>query len=55
MAYAQGNDLIRRKGLTMGRGGLGGGLDSLFEENGTEVQVKKTVRLSEIEPNILLS
>lgn len=35
----------------MGRGGLGGGLDSLFEENATEVQVKKTVRLSEIEPN----
>lgn len=35
----------------MVKGGLGGGLDSLFEENSTEVQVKKTVRLSEIEPN----
>ena len=33
------------------KGGLGGGLDSLFEENATEVQVKRTVRLSEIEPN----
>lgn len=35
----------------MVRGGLGGGLDSLFEENTAEVQVKKEVRLSEIEPN----
>ena len=35
----------------MVKGGLGGGLDSLFEENATEVQVKKSIRLSEIEPN----
>ena len=35
----------------MVKGGLGGGLDSLFEENASEVQVKKAVRLSEIEPN----
>ena len=35
----------------MAKGGLGGGLDSLFEENSSEVQVKKAVRLSEIEPN----
>ena len=35
----------------MGKGGLGGGLDSLFEDNSSEVQVKKTLRLSEIEPN----
>ena len=35
----------------MAIGGLGGGLDSLFEENASEVQVKKAVRLSEIEPN----
>ncbi len=33
------------------KGGLGGGLDSLFEDNRTEVHVKKTLRLSEIEPN----
>lgn len=35
----------------MVKGGLGGGLDSLFEENSSEVQVKKAIRLSEIEPN----
>ncbi len=35
----------------MAIGGLGGGLSSLFEEDATEVQAKKTVRLSEIEPN----
>lgn len=33
------------------KGGLGGGLDSLFEDNTAEVQVKKTLRISEIEPN----
>ena len=33
------------------KGGLGGGLDSLFEDNATEIHVKKTLRLSEIEPN----
>lgn len=32
-------------------GGLGSGMDLLFEDNVTEVQVKKTLRLSEIEPN----
>ena len=35
----------------MAIGGLGGGLDSLFEDNASEVQVKKTLRISEIEPN----
>ncbi|MDE6781813.1 MAG: ParB/RepB/Spo0J family partition protein [Ruminococcus sp.] len=35
----------------MGIGGLGAGLDSLFSDNTSEVQVKKTVRISEIEPN----
>ena len=35
----------------MVKGGLGGGLDSLFEDNSSDVQVKKTLRLSEIEPN----
>ena len=35
----------------MVKGGLGGGLDSLFEDNSAEVQVKKTLRLSELEPN----
>lgn len=35
----------------MVKGGLGGGLDSLFEDNASQVQVKKTLRLSELEPN----
>lgn len=35
----------------MVKGGLGSGLNSLFEENSSEVQVKKAIRLSEIEPN----
>ena len=32
-------------------GGLGSGLDFLFDENTAEVPVKRTLRLSEIEPN----
>ena len=35
----------------MGLGGLGAGLDSLFSDNTNEIQVKKTLRTSEIEPN----
>lgn len=35
----------------MAIGGLGSGLDSLFSDNMTEVQVKKTLRITEIEPN----
>lgn len=35
----------------MAIGGLGAGLDSLFSDNTSEVQVKKTIRTSEIEPN----
>ncbi len=35
----------------MGKGGLGSGMDLLFEDNVSQVQVKKTLRLSEIEPN----
>ena len=35
----------------MAKGGLGGGLGSLFEDNAAEIQTKKSVRLSEIEPN----
>lgn len=35
----------------MSIGGLGSGLDSLFSDNTTEVQVKKTLRITEIEPN----
>ncbi|MBQ8296594.1 MAG: ParB/RepB/Spo0J family partition protein [Ruminococcus sp.] len=35
----------------MAIGGLGAGLDTLFSDNTNEVQVKKTLRLSEIEPN----
>lgn len=35
----------------MAIGGLGAGLDSLFSENSSDVQVKTTLRTSEIEPN----
>lgn len=35
----------------MAKGGLGGGLSNLFDDNTSEVQVKRTLRLSEIEPN----
>ena len=35
----------------MAKGGLGSGLDFLFDDNIADVQVKKSVRLSEIEPN----
>lgn len=35
----------------MAIGGLGSGLDSLFSDNTTEVQVKKTLRITEIELN----
>ncbi|MGN0585571.1 MAG: ParB/RepB/Spo0J family partition protein [Ruminococcus sp.] len=35
----------------MAKGGLGSGLDFLFDDNAADVQVKKTVRMAEIEPN----
>jgi ParB family chromosome partitioning protein len=35
----------------MALGGLGSGLDTLFSDNANEIQVKKTLRMSEIEPN----
>lgn len=35
----------------MAIGGLGNGLDSLFNDNTSDIQVKKTLRISEIEPN----
>ena len=35
----------------MAIGGLGAGLDTLFSDNTNEVQVKKTLRTAEIEPN----
>lgn len=35
----------------MAKGGLGKGLDSLFMDNSADIQVKKTLRVSEIEPN----
>ncbi|MBO5383006.1 MAG: ParB/RepB/Spo0J family partition protein [Ruminococcus sp.] len=35
----------------MAKGGLGAGLDSLFMDNTNDIQVKKTLRTSEIEPN----
>ncbi len=33
------------------KGGLGMGLEALFDDNSSDVQVKKTMRTSEIEPN----
>lgn len=35
----------------MAKGGLGAGLDSLFSDNTSEVQVKTKLRVSELEPN----
>ena len=35
----------------MAKGGLGAGLDTLLSDNNFDVQVKKTLRTSEIEPN----
>lgn len=35
----------------MAKGGLGVGFDALFSDNTNEVQVKKTLRTSELEPN----
>ena len=35
----------------MAKGGLGAGLDTLFSDNTNDIQVKKTLRTSEIEPN----
>lgn len=35
----------------MAKGGLGAGLDSLFSDNSNTVQVKTTLRVSDIEPN----
>lgn len=35
----------------MAKGELGFGLESLFDDNSAEVQVKRTLRISEIEPN----
>lgn len=37
--------------IFMAKGGLGAGLGSLFSENARDVQVKSTLRTSEIEPN----
>lgn len=39
--------------LAVKRGGLGRGLESLFSDNASDVQVKRTLRTSEIEPNRL--
>ncbi len=35
----------------MAKGGLGAGLDTLFSDNSSDIQVKKTLRTAEIEPN----
>lgn len=37
--------------LAARKGGLGMGLEALFDDNSSDVQVKKTLRTSEIEPN----
>ena len=35
----------------MAKGGLGVGFDALFSDNTNEIQIKKTLRTSELEPN----
>lgn len=35
----------------MAKGGLGAGFDALFSDNTNEIQIKKTLRITEIEPN----
>lgn len=37
--------------IIMAKGGLGAGLDSLFSDNASDVQIKTTLRTSDIEPN----
>ncbi len=37
--------------MALKKGGLGKGLDALFDDNESEIQVKKTLRIMEIEPN----
>ena len=37
--------------IFMAKGGLGSGLDSLFSDNASDVQIKTTLRTSELEPN----
>ncbi len=37
--------------ISMAKGGLGAGLDSLFNDNASDVQIKTTLRTSDIEPN----
>ncbi len=37
--------------ISMAKGGLGAGLDSLFSDNASDVQIKTTLRTSDIEPN----
>ncbi len=37
--------------MALKKGGLGTGLDALFDDNTSEIQVKKTLRIMEIEPN----
>ena len=39
--------------MAVKRGGLGMGLGALFDDNSSDIQVKKTLRVSEIEPNRL--
>lgn len=42
---------IASMNIKMGKGSLGSGLDTLFSDNTNEIQVKKTLRTAEIEPN----
>ncbi len=37
--------------MAVKKGGLGIGLEALFDDNSTDIQVKRTLRISEIEPN----
>ena len=37
--------------MAVKKGGLGIGLEALFDDNSTDIQIKRTLRISEIEPN----
>lgn len=37
--------------ISMAKGGLGAGLDTLFSDNASDVQIKTTLRTADIEPN----
>lgn len=42
---------VDRMTFYMAKGGLGSGFDALFSDNTNEIQIKRTLRTSELEPN----